>query len=72
MGRRHVEGDDVDALADAEDVAGVCGVPVGSLVAQMGLRCEEELEGDVGGAGWDGQEAMGLVAFVDGGAERVL
>lgn len=54
MGGGHVEGDDVDALSDAEDVAGVCGVPVGCLVAQMSLRCEEQLEGDVGGAGWVG------------------
>ena len=72
MGPGHVEGDDVDALPDAEDVAGVCGIPVGCLVAQMGLRCEEELEGDIGGARRVGEEAVGLVAFVDAGAERVL
>lgn len=62
----------MDALPDAEDVAGVGGVPVGCLVAQMGLRCEEKLEGNIGGVGGVGQEAMGLVAFVDGSAERGL
>ena len=36
-----VQGDDVDAGADAEDVAGVGGVPEGGAVAEVGLGGEE-------------------------------
>ena len=42
MGEGYVEVDDVDAVADAGDVAAIAGVPEGGMVAEVGLRCEEE------------------------------
>ena len=50
----HFGGYDVDAVADAEDVGAVGGVPVGGGVAEVGLRGDEEGDGDVflvGGVG---------------------
>lgn len=44
-----VGGDDVDSLADTEDVAGIGGMPEGGGVADVGLGGDEELQGDVCG-----------------------
>ncbi len=52
VGGSYVEGDYVDALSNAEDIAGVCRVPKGGGVAKVGLRGEEKLEGYVVGEGW--------------------
>lgn len=49
MRRGDVERDYVDALADAEDVARVHGVPERGAVAEVGLGGEEEFEGYGGG-----------------------
>lgn len=56
-----VEGDDVDAGADAEDVAGVGRVPEGGGVAEVGLGGEEELERDVGWGRRVGEDGGRLV-----------
>ena len=69
MGGCDVEGDDVDALADAEDVAAVHGVPERSAVAEVGLGGEEELEGDVRGSGRVCEDLIGLVVGGDVAAE---
>ena len=42
VGEGYVEVDDVDAVADAGDVAAVAGVPEGGVVAEVGLGGEEE------------------------------
>lgn len=51
VGCGHVQGDDVYALPDAEDVFCVRWVPEGRSVAEVGLRGEEEVEGYVFDAG---------------------
>ena len=63
------ERDDVDALADAVDVAGVGGVPQRGDVPLVGFGGEEELEGDVGGRGGVGEEGVRLVVRADVGAQ---
>lgn len=57
-----VEGNDVNTVADAEDVAGVCGVPKGGGVAHVGLGGHEELKGYISGAWRIGEEGVRLVA----------
>ena len=53
-----VEGDDVDARADTEDVAAVERVPEGCGVAEVRLGGEEEREGDFGWRRRVGEEGM--------------
>ena len=57
-------------LADAKDVAAICGVPEGGAVAEGGLGCEEEFEGNVGGGGRIAEEVAGVVAWAVLGAEH--
>jgi len=58
------KGDDVDALADTEDISLICGVPEGRCVAEVGLRGEQEREGNVS-RGWGIADQEG--GFVVGG-----
>lgn len=69
VGGGDVEGDDVDAGADAEDVAGVSRVPEGGGVAEVRLGGEEELERNVGGGRRVGEEGGRLVGGGDACAE---
>lgn len=57
----------MDALTDTEDVASVGRVPEGGGVTKVGLRGEEEFEGDVGGRGRVGEESVRLVVRCNGG-----
>lgn len=61
VGGCYVEGDDVDAGADAEDVAAVERVPEGGGVTEVGLGGEEEREGYFGGRGRFIEEGVGGV-----------
>ena len=63
------ERDNVDALANAVDVARICRIPDRRDVALVGFRGEEELEGDVGGRGRICEEGVRLVVRLDGGAQ---
>ena len=69
VGGCYVEGNDVDAGADAEDVAAVERVPEGGGVAEVGLRGEEKREGDFGRLWRMGEEGVGGVMGCQGGAE---
>ncbi len=65
MGGRLLEGDDVDALADAVDVAAVGWVPERGVVAHVRLGRHEELERDVFGARGVEEEVARPVPLVD-------
>lgn len=69
VGGGDVEGDDVDAGADAEDIAAVHGVPEGCGMAEVGLGGEEEGEGDLGGGGRGAHERVRFVVRGEGRAE---
>jgi hypothetical protein len=68
VGGRLLERDDVDALADAVDVARVRRVPQRGGMALVGFRGEEQLEGHVGGRGRVREERVRLVVRADLGA----
>jgi hypothetical protein len=69
MGSCGLERDDVGALADTIYVAGVCGIPERGGMAVVGLRCEKELEGDVGERGGMAKESVRLVMGRDLGTQ---
>lgn len=59
----------MDALANAVDVARICGIPERRDVALVGFRGEEKLERDVGGRGRVREEGVRLVVRLDGSAQ---
>lgn len=61
MHRRGFKGDDMDTRADAVDVSLVPRVPQRGGMAHVGLRREEEGEGDIVWAEGSGDGAVGLV-----------
>ncbi len=69
MGGCYVEGNDVDAGADAEDVAAVERVPEGGGVAEVGLGGEKKREGDFGRLWRMGEEGVGGVMGCQSGPE---
>ncbi len=69
MGGCDLERDDVNALADAMDVAGIGWVPDGGEMTLVGLRSKEQFERHICGRGRVGEERVGLIMRLNVGAQ---
>lgn len=65
MGCGGFKRNDVRALANTVDVAGIGGVPEGSGMALVGFGCKQELKRDIGGARGIAEERVRLVVGGD-------